>query len=94
VEEVENLCFKEDKMKVICINDKNQPQGAEVVEGVEYTVLDDFMNDTQQKVYLIKGVCNEGTTKIGFPWYGYAAERFAKLDKASVEAVEYDFSMN
>ena len=81
-------------MKVICINDKNQPQGAEVVEGVEYTVLDDFMNDTQQKVYLIKGVCNEGTTKIGFPWYGYAAERFTKLDKELVEAIEYDFSMN
>lgn len=81
-------------MKVICVNDKNQPQGAEAVKGVEYEVLDDFKNATQQRVYLIKGICNEGTTKMGFPWYGYAAERFATVIEAKKEAVEYDFSMN
>ena len=46
------------------------------------------------KVYLIKGICNEGTTKMGFPWYGYAAERFAKVIKDEVHAVEYDFALN
>ena len=81
-------------MKVTCINDKNQPKGAEVVKDTEYVVLDDFMNATGQKVYLIKGICNEGTTKMGFPWYGYAAERFAKVIKDEVHAVEYDFALN
>lgn len=37
--------------KVICINDKNQPKGAEVIKDTEYTVLDEFMNGAGQNVY-------------------------------------------
>ena len=28
--------------KVVCINDKNLPQGAEVVNGKEYNVVNEF----------------------------------------------------
>ena len=31
--------------KVVCINDKNLPQGAEVVNGREYYVVDEFVNN-------------------------------------------------
>jgi hypothetical protein len=83
-------------MKVTCINDKNQPQGAEVVKDTEYNVLEQFINSTGQQVYLIAGINNKGTTKMGFPWYGYNAERFAKTikTKARVQAVEYDLALN
>jgi hypothetical protein len=81
-------------MKVTCINDKNQPKGAEVIKGTEYTVAEEFMNATGQNVYLIDGITNEGTTKIGFPWFGYDSARFAKVIKDKVQAVEYDFAMN
>jgi len=81
-------------MKVTCINDSNQPKGAVVVKGTDYTVIEDFMNAVGQKVYLIEGINNEGTTKMGFPWYGYAAERFAKVIKEEVREVEYDFALN
>jgi hypothetical protein len=50
--------------KVVCINDKNLPEGAEVVEGKEYTVLE------------IEGINNKGRTKMGLAWLGYRAERF------------------
>jgi|VirMetMinimDraft_7_1064189.scaffolds.fasta_scaffold190527_2 hypothetical protein len=80
--------------KVICINDKNQPQGAEVVKDTEYTVLHNFMNAAGQKVFLIEGINNEGTTKMGFPWYGYAAERFAKITKEKMKNIEHDFALN
>ena len=81
-------------MKVTCINDKNQPQGAEVVKDKEYKVLEEFMNAAGQMVYLIEGISNKGTTKIGFPWYGYAADRFAKVVKEKVQAVEFDYALN
>jgi hypothetical protein len=81
-------------MKVTCINDKNQPQGAEVTKGTEYKVVEEFMNSAGQNVYLIEGITNRGKTKMGFPWYGYDAARFAKVIKDKVQAVEYDFAMN
>lgn len=80
--------------KVICINDKNQPQGAEVIKDVEYVVLNDFMNAVGQKVFLIEGINNEGTTKMGFPWYGYAAERFAKITNKKIKKIEYNLALN
>lgn len=80
--------------KVICINDRNQPKGAAVIKDTEYTVLDEFMNGAGQNVYLIKGVNNSGTTKIGFPWYGYDAARFAKVIKEKVKKVEYNYELN
>tara|TARA_B110000285_G_scaffold142928_1_gene159719 strand:+ start:152 stop:397 length:246 start_codon:yes stop_codon:yes gene_type:complete len=81
-------------MKVTCINDKNQPQGAEVVKDKEYKVLEEFMNAAGQMVYLIEGISNKGTTKIGFPWYGYSADRFAKVVKEKIQAVEFDYALN
>jgi hypothetical protein len=81
-------------MKVTCINDKNQPQGAEVVKGVEYIVLDDFVNATQQRVFLISGICNKGTTKMGFPWYGYNSDRFSKLNETKIEKKELNYAIN
>ena len=52
------------------------------------------MNASGQKVFLIEGINNEGTTKMGFPWYGYAAERFAKITKEKVKSIEHDFALN
>lgn len=62
--------------KVICINDKNLPEGAEVVEGKEYTVLETFNNQFDQRVLILEGINNKGRTKMGLAWLGYRAERF------------------
>jgi len=62
--------------KVICINDKNQPSGAKVVEGKEYEVIDEYQNFFDQKVYLLNNIPNQGRTKWGLSWVGYDASRF------------------
>jgi hypothetical protein len=80
--------------KVVCTNDKKLPEGAELVEGKEYVVEDEFMNNFEQKVYILKGINNRGRTKTGFLWYGYDAMRFAVLDGSGVEEKEYNFALN
>ena len=72
-------------MNVLCIDDKNLPQGASVKEGTEYEVIEQYVNGMEQKVYIIKGVVNEGRTQFGLHWIGYRAERFIALDKKVIE---------
>jgi len=71
--------------KVTCINDKKLPEGANVVNGREYYVLDEFINGYEQRTFIISGVNNKGTTKNGLRWQGYCASRFADLDSLSLE---------
>ena len=71
--------------KVVCINDKNLPQGAEVVNGREYYVVDEFVNNFEQRVFIISGIANKGTTTLGLVWLGYCSTRFADLDDISIE---------
>ena len=71
--------------KVVCINDKNLPQGAEVVNGKEYYVVDEFVNNFEQRVFIISGIANKGTTTLGLVWLGYCSSRFADLDDISIE---------
>ena len=71
--------------KVVCINDKNLPPGAEVVNGEEYHVVDEFVNNFEQRVFIISGISNKGTTKHGLNWLGYCSTRFADLDDISIE---------
>jgi hypothetical protein len=73
-------------MKVICIDDTKLPDGAEVVKGKEYIVLEKFVNFADQTAYIIEGIRNKGTGKYGLPWLGYAATRFSVVD--SVEETE------
>ena len=80
--------------KVTCINDKNQPLGANVVEGKEYEVENEYINPLDQRVYIIKGAVNEGTTKWGMRWIGYNANRFSTLDSVEVEEKEHMFALN
>ena len=71
--------------KVVCINDKNLPQGAEVVNGKEYYVVNEFVNNFEQRVFIISGITNKGTTTLGLVWLGYCSSRFADLDDISIE---------
>jgi hypothetical protein len=71
--------------RVICINDKNLPHGAIIQEGKEYIVEDEYHNFLDQKVYLIKGVPNHGTTKWGMKWIGYDAMRFSEVEDDQME---------
>jgi hypothetical protein len=80
--------------KVVCINDKNLPLGANVVEGQEYEVTAEFANALDQRVYIIKDVVNKGTTKWGMKWFGYDAMRFSDLESLEVEEKEYMFALN
>jgi hypothetical protein len=66
--------------KVVCINDKKLPPGAEVVKGEEYNIESEFINNFDQKVFIIRGIANEGRTKMGLPWKGYNAKRFADVE--------------
>jgi hypothetical protein len=75
--------------KVVCINDKKLPQGAELTEGKEYEVVDEFVNSWDQKVYILKNTINGGITSKGMRWYGFDAIRFADLDSKLVEDEEY-----
>lgn len=71
-------------MEVLCINDDKLPPGAELKEGKTYSVMSEFSNNFDQKVYIIKGVTNEGRTKFGLPWVGYRADRFVTLTEQSI----------
>lgn len=79
---------------VICIDDKNLPTGANVVEGKEYEVESEYLNSLDQRVYIIKGVKNEGTTKWGMLWTGYRSERFSTLESVEIVEKEYNFALN
>jgi hypothetical protein len=78
--------------EVICINDKNMPEGAVVVKGREYTVIEEFVNNYDQRVYIIEGIVNEGTTKMGLRWIGYDAARFAEPETLMETSYEHAYA--
>ena len=80
--------------KVICINDKNLPSGAVVVKDKEYTVVNEYVNFLDQRVYILQGIVNEGRTKLGLEWTGFDAKRFADVDKVVNEKKEVNFALN
>ena len=80
--------------KVICINDKNLPPGAVVVKDKEYTVVNEYINFLDQRVYILQGIVNEGRTKLGLEWTGFDAKRFADVDKVVNEKKEVNFALN
>jgi hypothetical protein len=80
--------------KIICINDQNLPSGAKIVEGKEYEVEHEYLNALDQRVYIIKGAVNEGTTKWGMRWVGYNATRFSTQESLEVKEKEYMFALN
>jgi hypothetical protein len=79
---------------VICINDKNQPLNANVVKGKEYEIESEYVNALDQRVYIIKGAINEGTTKWGMRWIGYDATRFSTQETVEIMEKEYIFALN
>lgn len=79
---------------VICVNDKNLPQGAQVTEGKEYQVESEYVNALEQRVYILRGVPNKGTTKLGMRWMGYDAMRFSEGEAKTEKKVEYSFALN
>ena len=80
--------------KVTCLNDTNLPEGAYVVFDMEYEVENEYINALDQRVYIIKGAVNEGTTKWGMRWIGYDAMRFSTQDSVEIEEKEYMFALN
>jgi len=80
--------------KVVCINDRKQPEGGELVEGKEYEVEEEFTNNYEQKTFVIAGINNYGMTKLGMRWYGYNANRFADLDALATESYEHVYTYN
>ncbi len=80
--------------QVICVNDTNLPEGAHVMFDIEYEVEHEYMNALDQRVYILKGAVNEGTTKWGMRWIGYRADRFREVEYASVEHSNYNYSLN
>ena len=78
--------------EVICINDKNMPEGAAVVKGREYVVVEEFINNYDQRVYIIEGIVNDGTTKMGLHWIGYDASRFAEPQTLMTEVKEQAYA--
>ena len=79
---------------VTCINDKNLPLGAHIVEGQEYEVENEYLNALDQRVYIIKGAVNEGTTKWGMRWIGYDAMRFSSQESVEIKEREHTFALN
>jgi hypothetical protein len=79
---------------VLCINDKNLPQGAFVEEGEHYMVVDEFINALDQRTYILDGVPNKGLTKLGMLWKGYRADRFLEVTGKLQEKEEAIFSLN
>ena len=80
--------------KVVCINDKKQPEGGELVEGKEYEIEEEFINNHEQKTFIIAGINNYGMTKMGMRWYGYNANRFTDLDALVIESYEHAYAFN
>jgi hypothetical protein len=77
---------------VVCINDSKLPEGAEVVKGREYNVISEFVNNYDQRVFIIEGITNEGITKMGLRWIGYDASRFADPESLMEEIHEYAYA--
>jgi len=80
--------------KVTCVNDKQLPPGAEIKEGEEYTVRNSFINNFDQRAYLLIGVRNRGRTKYGLPWEGYNSQRFEDIDPITETKQEEVFALN
>ena len=80
--------------KVVCVNDKQLPVGAEVKEGQVYTVRESFINGFDQRVYLLVGVRNKGRTQYGLPWNGYRAEGFEYINGVKEEQKEVSYALN
>ena len=78
--------------QVVCINDSRLPEGAQVIKGREYTVIDEFINNYDQRVFIIEGIANEGTTKMGLRWIGYDANRFAEPESLMIETQEHAYA--
>lgn len=70
--------------KMFCINDERQPEGAELVLGEEYIIEREFINQLDQRVFIVAGINNQGTTRLGMRWYGYRADRFSEIDPGSL----------
>ncbi len=77
--------------KVICIDDKNLPAGAEIVEGEVYIVRESFVNSFDQRAYMLTGIRNLGRTRFGLPWQGYRSDRFDIIEgkEEKQEQTEY-----
>lgn len=75
-------------MRVLCVNDKKLPEGAEVVSGKDYVVEEAFTNNFGQRTFILEGILNRHRTSAGMLWYGYDATRFAVLDKDPVSEEE------
>ena len=80
--------------RVICVNDTNLPEGAYVVFDTEYEVEHEYMNALDQRVYILKGAVNEGTTKWGMRWIGYDAMRFREVEYSYSEHSNYNYALN
>jgi len=80
--------------KVICINDKKLPPGAEVKEGDEYIVRESFINSFDQRAYMLVGVRNLGRTRYGLPWQGYNAQRFEEPHPIEENQEEVSYALN
>jgi len=80
--------------KVICINDKQLPPGAEVKEGKEYSVRESFINSFDQRAYMLIGIRNLGRTKYGLPWHGYNAQRFEESDPIEEHQEKVNYALN
>ena len=81
-------------IKVICTNDKKLPPGAEVQEGKEYIVRESFINNFDQRAYVLVGVRNLGRTQYGLPWQGYNATRFKEIEKVEKLEKEINYALN
>ena len=81
-----------DMKVVVCINDSRLPEGAKVIKGKEYEVETEYVNALDQRVYIIRGIVNEGTTKMGMRWIGYDAQRFADPETLMTEVKEYAYA--
>ena len=80
--------------KVICVDDKNLPEGAYVMFDMEYEVEQEYVNALDQRVYVLKNAVNEGTTKWGMRWVGYRADRFREVEYDYAENYERNYMLN
>jgi len=49
-------------------------------------------NNYDQRVFIIEGIANEGTTKMGLRWVGYDASRFAEPESLMIETQEHAYA--
>ena len=82
-------------MKIVrCNNASNLPKGAYLEKDKEYEVEEEYLNMLDQRVYIIKGVPNSGTTNLGMLWKGYSALRFSIVEIGELANVEEEFAFN